>query len=293
MNKKMQEKINFDIGLVFQDVDEQFFNKTVKEELESNLKLYNYRINELDKRVNNALIMVGLNEDYLNLKLSNLSSGEKKKIALATVLILNPKILILDEPTIGLDRDSKKDLIKLLRLLKNRYKKTIIIVSNNLDFILELSDYLYVLDNKKIVMEGSKLEVLKEVDRLKKYGITVPNIISFEDLVLKKKGVKLGYRHEINDLIKDIGVTVYETVVGFLLGTLMGIIIAIILWWSDFLSRVAEPYLVVLNSLPKVALRPNYNNMGRGRNSSYYSNGNSNFSNCNYIGKFKRFFKNR
>lgn len=96
-----------------------------------------------------------------------------------------------------------------------------------------------------------------------------------------------------NDLIKHIGVTVYETVVGFLLGTLMGIIIAIILWWSDFLSRVAEPYLVVLNSLPKVALRSNYNNMGRGRNSSYYSNGNSNFSNCNYIGKFKRFFKNR
>lgn len=59
-----------------------------------------------------------------------------------------------------------------------------------------------------------------------------------------------------NDLIKHIGVTVYETVVGFLLGTVIGIIVAIILWWSDFLSRVAEPYLVVLNSLPKVALGP-------------------------------------
>lgn len=59
-----------------------------------------------------------------------------------------------------------------------------------------------------------------------------------------------------NDLLKHIGVTVYETVVGFLLGTGLGIIIAIILWWSDFLSKVAEPYLVVLNSLPKVALGP-------------------------------------
>lgn len=59
-----------------------------------------------------------------------------------------------------------------------------------------------------------------------------------------------------NDLIKHIGVTVYETVVGFLVGTGLGIIIAIILWWSDFLSKVAEPYLVVLNSLPKVALGP-------------------------------------
>lgn len=59
-----------------------------------------------------------------------------------------------------------------------------------------------------------------------------------------------------NDLLKHIGVTVYETIVGFLLGTILGIIIAIILWWSDFLSKVAEPYLVVLNSLPKVALGP-------------------------------------
>lgn len=59
-----------------------------------------------------------------------------------------------------------------------------------------------------------------------------------------------------NDLMRHIGVTVYETVVGFLLGTGLGIIIAIILWWSDFLSKVAEPYLVVLNSLPKVALGP-------------------------------------
>lgn len=59
-----------------------------------------------------------------------------------------------------------------------------------------------------------------------------------------------------NDLLKHIGVTVYETAIGFLLGTFLGIIIAIILWWSDFLSKVSEPYLVVLNSLPKVALGP-------------------------------------
>ncbi len=84
-----------------------------------------------------------------------------------------------------------------------------------------------------------------------------------------------------NDLIKHIGVTVYETVIGFLLGTILGIIIAIILWWSEFLSKVAEPYLVVLNSLPKVALRTSYYYMGRSRNTSYYCNGSCNFFNCN------------
>ena len=85
-----------------------------------------------------------------------------------------------------------------------------------------------------------------------------------------------------NDLLKHLGVTVYETVVGFLLGTGMGIIIAIILWWSDFLSKVSEPYLVVLNSLPKVALRTSNYYMGRCRNTSNYCNGNSYIFSCNY-----------
>lgn len=88
-----------------------------------------------------------------------------------------------------------------------------------------------------------------------------------------------------NELMHHIGVTVYETIVGFLVGTALGIIIAIVLWWSDFLSKVAEPYLVVLNSLPKVALRTNYHYLGRGRNTSYHCNGSCNFTNCNYIRK--------
>ncbi len=83
-----------------------------------------------------------------------------------------------------------------------------------------------------------------------------------------------------NDLIKHILVTTYETVVGFLIGTLLGIIIAIILWWSDFLSKVSEPYLVVLNSLPKVALRTNNYYMGRSRNTCNYSYGSCNIFSC-------------
>lgn len=88
-----------------------------------------------------------------------------------------------------------------------------------------------------------------------------------------------------NDLLKHIGVTVYETVVGFLVGTGLGIMIAIILWWSDFLSKVAEPYLVVLNSLPKVALRTSYYHMGWIRYTSNYCNGSSNIFDCNNSGK--------
>ena len=193
----------FDIGYVSQD-NNQFLQKTVKEELEMLLKLYNYKLKEKKKRIIDSLIMVGLNEKYLNLNINNLSSGEKKKLALASALILNPSILIIDEPVIGLDRKTKEELKKIFRILKTRYNKTIIFVSNNLDFVLEVADYVYVLYDKEIVLEGKKIDVLSKTDILKKYGIIGPNITSFENLVLTKKQIKIGYRYEINDLIKDI-----------------------------------------------------------------------------------------
>lgn len=96
-----------------------------------------------------------------------------------------------------------------------------------------------------------------------------------------------------NNLVEHVLVTIYETVVGFMLGTILGILVAILLWWSNFLAKVSEPFLVVLNSLPKVALRTNYYNMGRSRNTSYYSHGNCNFSYCNNFRNIKWIFKNR
>lgn len=96
-----------------------------------------------------------------------------------------------------------------------------------------------------------------------------------------------------NNLLEHIGVTIYETVVGFLIGTILGIFIAIILWWSNFLSKVFDPYLVVLNSLPKVALRTDYYFMGWCRNSSYYCYGSCDFTHCYNFREFKWIFKNR
>lgn len=84
-----------------------------------------------------------------------------------------------------------------------------------------------------------------------------------------------------NGLLEHLGVTVYETIVGFLSGAILGVIIAIILWWSKFLSRVSEPFLVVLNSLPKIALRTSNNNLGWSRYLSNYCNGTCNIINCN------------
>ena len=96
-----------------------------------------------------------------------------------------------------------------------------------------------------------------------------------------------------NGLLEHLGVTCYETIVGFLSGAILGVIIAIILWWSKFLSKVSEPFLVVLNSLPKIALRTSNNNMGRCRNICHYSNGISNIINCYNTRIIKWIFKYR
>lgn len=96
-----------------------------------------------------------------------------------------------------------------------------------------------------------------------------------------------------NNLLEHIKVTCVETLIGFLLGTFLGAVIAIMLWWSKFLSKVAEPFLVVLNSLPKVALRTSYNYMGRSRNASNHNNGTNDFINSNNIRNIKWFLKYR
>lgn len=194
--------LRYKIGLVFQVPEEQFFCKTVKEEIEFGMKYFKKSVKSIEKHVSDALIMMGLDDSYLNRNPFTLSSGEMRKVAIASVLAFNPKLIILDEPTIGLDNKSKENLIKIIKLLKNRYKKTIIVVSNDTDLLLKISDNVILLDKGKIILEGNKYDVFKQ--DISKYGLKRPKIIEFEQLVLEKKGIKIGYRDDINDLMKDV-----------------------------------------------------------------------------------------
>lgn len=196
--------LRFQVGLIFEFPEDQFFNSTVEKEISFGLKTFNYKTDEIKTRVSNALKMVGLDDSYLSRNPHTLSNGEKRKVAIASVLVFNPKVIILDEPTVGLDSNSKENLIRLIKMLKNKYNKTIIIVTQDVDFLHRLADYIFVLSDKQIVLEGTKYEVFTKVEELKKYGLGVPKIIEFTHKVLVDKGVKLGYRDEIKDLIKDI-----------------------------------------------------------------------------------------
>lgn len=192
------------VGLVFQFPEEQIFNNTVQKELEFSLKTFNYDKERRTQLINEALNMVGLDNTYASRDPFTLSDGEMRKVALASILVYDPKVIILDEPTIGLDSTSKKNFIKIIKDLKRKYKKTIIVVSHDVDMMLKLVDYIFVLNNGKIALEGTKYEVFTEEKKLNDLGISIPKIIEFENLVQREKGIKLGYRDEINDLIKDI-----------------------------------------------------------------------------------------
>ena len=137
-------------------------------------------------------------------KLNELSSGEARLVAIASVLVYNPKIILFDEPTIGLDCKNKKKLIKIIKKLKNEYGKTIIIVSHDIDLLYEISERIIAIGDCKIILYGDTDSVFSETKLIKKYDIPIPNIIKFENLVRTKKNIKLMHTKSINDLIKEV-----------------------------------------------------------------------------------------
>jgi energy-coupling factor transport system ATP-binding protein len=206
--KKLDKKINLKeyhqkIGYLKESSEKCIFNLTVKKELEFPLKYFKINNYDNDKLIE-TLKMVGLDESFLDKNPFELSSGEIRKVSLASILIYDPDVIILDEPTANLDNNSVKNLIKIIRNLKNIYKKTIIISSKNSDFLLEISDYIYLLKDGEIYLSGNKYEIFSNSKVLNKCGIAVPKLIEFSNIVKKNKDINIGYRDQINDLIKDI-----------------------------------------------------------------------------------------
>lgn len=190
-------------GLSFQFPEEQFFNQKVEDEVSFALKYFNHKDN-LDKQVIDALTIVGLDNTYLDRNVFKLSSGEQRKIAIASIMVFNPKIVILDEPTVGLDYKGKKKLMSLIKKLKEQYHKTVIIVSHDVDMLNVIADDIIALDDGKVIISGSKEEVFNNTQVFNEYGLTLPRIVAFTNKVLEDKKIKLGVYTDIKDLIKDV-----------------------------------------------------------------------------------------
>lgn len=197
-------KFRYDVGLVYQFPEKQFFCNTVGEEIAFSQKVFNKKNKYLKSKVIKMLKMVGLDETYINRSPFSLNGGEKRRVAIASVLISNPKLLIMDEPTIGLDNNSKKKLMKLLCTLKTKYLKTIIIVTHDVDMLYEIVDNVVVLSKGKVIKEGSKIEVFSDVDYLNKNNTPIPNVVKVEKMIYDQLGIDLGYLPNMNSLVRSI-----------------------------------------------------------------------------------------
>jgi energy-coupling factor transport system ATP-binding protein len=177
------------VGFVFQNPDRQLFSETVEEEIAFALKNFGFKEKIIKRRVMWALNLLGLTQ-YRKTSPFMLSGGERKRVALASILAWNPKILMLDEPTIGQDYRQKENLLQFILQMKAQ-RKTIIIVTHDVEFVAECSPRVLLTREGRIVADGEAQEVLTNPEILTQASIVPPQItqifLQLSDLQLPKE----------------------------------------------------------------------------------------------------------
>ncbi|MGL4343234.1 MAG: ATP-binding cassette domain-containing protein [Metamycoplasmataceae bacterium] len=199
---KETKEIRKKIGIVFQFAEYQLFEETIEKDImfgPINLGIPKQEAYEIAKRV---IVEVGLSEEYLKKSPFSLSGGQKRRIALAGILAMNPDYLIFDEPTAGLDPAGAKDILNLFKKLNNS-GHTIIIVTHDLDNVLKWSDRTILFSQGKILRDGKTIDVLEDIDFLLNNKMEPPKLLAFRDKLLKK-GMKIGHVRTIEELASEI-----------------------------------------------------------------------------------------
>lgn len=179
------------VGLVFQYPEHQLFEENVALDVAFGLKNLGLPREEIQQRVEQALSAVGI--DYQRFKDRSpfeLSGGQMRRVAIAGVLAMEPEVLILDEPTAGLDPHTRKDLLEHLRLVQKERGLTLIIVSHSMDDIAAMVNRILVMDKGKIAAQGSPGEIFSQGEKLRRIGLDVPPLTQLI-LALRARGIDL------------------------------------------------------------------------------------------------------
>lgn len=202
--KDNMQALKRETGIVQQMMKIPFLLDTVEKNMRFFIRYYRLSIKNLDRKLEEALKMVGLDSSYLEKNINHLSASETKLLQIAICLLTNPKILLLDEPFINLDTASQKKLMNLFRLLKEKYHKTIVIASHDSNLLYENTEYLIILGEHTCLAEGKTTSLFQNVPFLLEHRLEVPDLIYFTYWARQKKNVRLSYHKDIRDLIKDI-----------------------------------------------------------------------------------------
>lgn len=190
-----------DVAVLFQFSEQQLFETSVLKDII--FAPLNYGISE-ERAISKAkelIKLVGLDESYLDKSPFELSGGEMRKVALCGVLALEPKVLILDEPTIALDYKSREEIMTMVKKLKDELNMTIVLISHNMNYVLEYADKVFVLKNGKINFEGTVEELFEDKQLLKENSLEQPELLKFYNK-LQENNIKLDvFPRKYEDLI--------------------------------------------------------------------------------------------
>jgi energy-coupling factor transport system ATP-binding protein len=179
------------IGLLFQYPEYQLFDETLYKDISFGPQNLGLSKEETDERVRSAMSMVGLDFDELSERSPfDLSGGQKRKAAIAGVLAMKPQVLILDEPTAGLDPKSHKEILNMMLNLRNERSITLILITHNMSDVAEISDRIFVMEKGRITLSGTPEAVFSQKDYLQENGLGLPPITEFVE-TLKKRGANI------------------------------------------------------------------------------------------------------
>lgn len=180
------------IGLVFQYPEYQLFEETVAKDVAFGPKNLGLGEEEIDERVREAIELVGLDYDKVAEKSPlELSGGQKRRVAIAGVIAMRPEVLILDEPTAGLDPKAHRDVLKMVEDVHEKTGNITILVSHNMTDIARLADQVIVIDSGKLVADGTPEEVFAMKEKLESVGLAVPPVTEFTE-TLRGRGIDIS-----------------------------------------------------------------------------------------------------
>ncbi|MCX7711248.1 MAG: energy-coupling factor transporter ATPase [Clostridia bacterium] len=167
------------VGIVFQYPEHQLFEETVYKDIAFGLNKLGLEESEINGRIRETVKAVGLTDEVLEKSPFELSGGQKRRVAIAGVLAMKPSILVLDEPTAGLDPKGKNDILRLISKLHKDSGITILLVTHNMEDIVRLASKIVVMNKGAVAMSGSTREVFKNAQELERIGLSVPQITYF------------------------------------------------------------------------------------------------------------------
>ena len=180
------------IGLVFQYPEYQLFEETIEKDIAFGPNNLGLSQEEVSNRVKKSMEMVGLDyETYKDVSPFDLSGGQKRRVAIAGVIAMEPKVLILDEPTAGLDPKGRDDILEQIKILHEKYKMTIVLVSHSMEDVGKLAERIVVMNKGKVTLTGKPAEIFKEVETLEEIGLAVPQV-TYLMRALKEKGFNVS-----------------------------------------------------------------------------------------------------